>query len=142
MTGQRIRDKKICYNCNSEETYVTKDGRILWHRWIDHIYCHYCYMRLFINPRNNGRTNKKPKPVGYKIKHRIHSLRRIQFRTGRIIVDRNPRVGVCNLCRAVLPFDCRRTNMHHEEYYAEDVMKGALEICPSCHMKITQPWLK
>lgn len=42
-------------------------------------------------------------------------------------------VGVCNLCRAVVPFDCSRTHRHHERYDKDDITKHTIELCSKCH---------
>jgi uncharacterized protein YeaO (DUF488 family) len=47
------------------------------------------------------------------------------------------RGGVCNWCRAVVPFDCKMTNMHHDEnkYDEYNPIKYTIEICVRCHRK-------
>ncbi len=57
------------------------------------------------------------------------------FKGKQILLQYNPKIGVCNLCRKVVPFDCKRTNMHHEEYDNTDPLKHTIEICVGCHCK-------
>lgn len=64
---------------------------------------------------------------------------RIKFKSIRKNV-RIIRTGVCNLCRSVVPFDCQRTHIHHEEYHNDDLTKDTMEICPKCHFYITKPY--
>lgn len=43
------------------------------------------------------------------------------------------RIGVCNWCRSVMPFDCKTTQLHHEEYDDMNPEKHTIELCMSCH---------
>lgn len=64
---------------------------------------------------------------------------RIRFK-GRIIdVGFNPYIGVCNWCRAVVKFDCKKTAMHHDDdrYDDLDPLRYTIELCPKCHRKET-----
>jgi len=56
---------------------------------------------------------------------------------GKYIVIKNPRIGVCNLCRAVKGFDCKRTQMHHDNdiYNINNPIKNTIELCVICHNK-------
>jgi RNase P subunit RPR2 len=54
---------------------------------------------------------------------------------GQTIILEDPKRGVCNLCRAVIPFDCKKTLMHHESYHDNDPLKDTIELCVSCHKK-------
>ena len=65
-----------------------------------------------------------------------HNKRRFKFINQIIFADEPPRIGVCNLCRAVVPFDTKRTNMHHEKYHTNAPLKDTLEVCNSCHNRI------
>jgi len=49
------------------------------------------------------------------------------------VVTSDTYTGVCNNCRAVVPFDCDSTHRHHEEYHQEDALKDTIELCPICH---------
>lgn len=52
-------------------------------------------------------------------------------------LSKDPKIGVCNWCRAVTPFDCNRTSLHHDEnrYNINNPLQYTIEICDSCHMK-------
>jgi hypothetical protein len=43
------------------------------------------------------------------------------------------RIGVCNGCRKVVPFDISKTNMAHIKYDINDLGNYVLELCMSCH---------
>ena len=60
--------------------------------------------------------------------------RRIRFR-GKRVYNKSEvlRIGVCNWCRGVVPFDCKITDTHHESYHEEDPLRDTIEICPKCH---------
>jgi hypothetical protein len=66
----------------------------------------------------------------------ITSKHRLRFKNNRIYSDNIIRVGVCNLCRAVIPFDCKTTHLHHEQYDAKDKARHTIELCDSCHGKL------
>jgi hypothetical protein len=111
-------------NCGSDKTNLGKhklsDGTIKaypgWHRkdGFDGYLCHKCYSRIELGPRNNKR--------------------KLNYRGKRIAIGDNIRIGVCNLCRAVSPFDCDRTVRHHTNGYDDfNKLKDTIEICPRCH---------
>jgi hypothetical protein len=60
-------------------------------------------------------------------------INQIGFRGRKVWLGYDPRSGVCNGCRAVAPFDCDITHMHHEEYDPNDVLSHTIEYCPKCH---------
>jgi hypothetical protein len=46
------------------------------------------------------------------------------------------RVGVCNFCRAVVPFDARQTQRHHiNAVDYDDILKDTIELCAKCHRR-------
>lgn len=65
----------------------------------------------------------------FRVRHRI------TYKRSRIDLTVDPRVGVCNLCRAVMPFDCKRTDIHHLRYNDEYPLRDTLELCIACHLK-------
>jgi len=114
---------RLCYNCGYDNTYVYKNGRSQWHKRNNKLYCHRCYNRIFINPINNPKN------------HIINSPKRIGYKGKQVYIEFNPRIGVCNLCRAVAGVDCKTTHMHHIEYNDDDPLKDTIELCASCHRK-------
>ena len=41
----------------------------------------------------------------------------------------------CRECGAVVGIDCKRTGLHHFQYYDNDPLKDTMELCNSCHRK-------
>lgn len=69
---------------------------------------------------------------------RAYKAKQLYFQTRCVLAsDRPIRIGVCNWCRAVAPFDTKTTHMHHEEYHDDNPLKDAIELCISCHRKET-----
>ena len=116
---------KCCYFCGSNKTRfwnrkTRTKGIVKIERWRyvdDEIFCLNCYERIF-----KPETTKK------------RNSRRLTFEDKVLHVKENPRIGVCNMCRAVFPFDCVKTDMHHEKYNKNNPLKDTLELCPNCHI--------
>lgn len=131
--GQRLYPNRKCDNCGSTKTFVDKRGIEHWRHIRDEfgksirLLCCNCYSRLY--------SNKKEC-------RRIWSEQRIVFKGKERHLDRNPRIGVCNLCRAVRgEINCQtdrlciKTHMHHEAYHEDDILRETIECCQSCHTK-------
>lgn len=90
--------------------------------------CNYCYNSLFLREKKNIQRRK----------HRYNDRRMTVF-GNTLFLDRDPRIGVCNWCRAVTNIDCKRTNLHHDmnRYDLRDPLKYTIELCFSCHRKET-----
>jgi hypothetical protein len=119
---------KCCYFCSSTKTRYwnkkTKTKGIVkeekW-RYVDgEIFCLNCYERIF-----------KPEVI------KKRNSRRVTFGDKVLHVKENPRIGVCNICRAVVPFDCLKTDTHHEKYHIDNPLKDTLEVCSRCHVDLT-----
>lgn len=128
--------EKICSQCGRNKTYVrtvkynTTRGELRYcksehwlHDGLGGWMCHNCRAKLIDNPKESKES------------HHERNARRIKFKDKIIVLDEAPRIGVCNVCRAVVPFDCKATHMNHHEYYESDPRKGALETCPACHKR-------
>lgn len=65
----------------------------------------------------------------------------MKFQGKRVILDRIVRIGVCNWCRAVRPFDTKQTQLHHDDnkYDISDPLKYTIELCAKCHLR--EQWL-
>ena len=123
-----IKNRK-CDNCNSITTSLNVEGYECWYKIKEtpnKFWCKLCYMKKIGNPKFIKENNHK----------------RILFKNKRIYLDIAPRIGVCNLCRSVEPFDCKQTNIHHEKYDDNNPLKYTLEICPKCHQHITVGYIK
>jgi hypothetical protein len=137
MTEDRrfSKDKKICSLCEKDTTVVIRKRKTkpqgykqyLWHRHkqTNKRICHNCYMKLYISSKWN--------PIKNPERHKIYNPRRLKFNGKYILLSRPPRIGVCNWCRAVIPFDCKQTQMHHLFYDPLNPLLHTIEICPRCH---------
>ena len=129
---QKQKVERICSNCDSSvtntQTYKLKDGTLkVSPRWYTNpkggYLCHKCRATLIDHIKWN------------KIHSSVYNTRRFLFRDKQFRANKNPRIGVCNWCRAVCPFDCKKTDLHHVTYHEEDPLKDTIEICNSCHKK-------
>jgi hypothetical protein len=124
LLGSNPRFKRVCYGCGEDKTYVwkSKEGytKYNWHlnRGTDLVLCHYCYVDIMQHEQHKERMST-----------------RVSYRKDRIITHKVVRIGVCNLCRAVLPFDCKKTDLNHYTYNDNNPLEGILETCVSCHSK-------
>jgi hypothetical protein len=126
--GYRNRKvKNICIACDTEVTYINKDGSEHWRYHDGYIFCKNCYAKYVYDPTKPERWNKK-----YAI---INDPKRINFKGKNKRLKINPRKGVCSLCGAMKGIDCKRTAMHHLIYDESDPLANTIELCLSCHMK-------
>ena len=110
--------KKICAGCDSKKTRVRKNGYSQWYFWDSEYLCQTCYDRYIWHPISSAKHNHVKNP------------KRISFRNKRIVLDKDPRKGICKMCG-------RRglTHMHHYKYDRNKPEKYTIELCPSCHAK-------
>lgn len=119
-------DKRVCYACGSRNTALYKGQFPAWHYNRDadgnvlHQLCNACRQSILI------RYEKIELDKAYKAKQ-------IYFKTRCVKVGYAPRIGVCNWCRAVYPFDTKLTHMHHEAYDVDSPANHIIELCISCH---------
>lgn len=126
LTNISISLGRFCFTCGSNETYIEKNGKHHWylnHDSEDNALCSKCYSRYFDNPSKNKKWNP------------INRAKILTFKGRNLKLGSNPRIGVCNLCRAVRLFDCKRTAMHHDEgrYDDNNPLRYTIESCPRCH---------
>lgn len=130
----KVKEKRICNRCGSTETrlerQIRQNGKICeYPRWFRDkekgcgLMCDKCRSKYVDHPKQN------------KQKRQEENKRRVQFRKKAVILKTSPRIGVCNLCRAVAPFDCKRTDMHHDYYDEANPLTGTIEVCIPCHRK-------
>jgi hypothetical protein len=121
-----LTEQKKCVNCNTTETYVNRKGYEVWRNdEKGNVLCKRCWQNLIANPKYNPAGHKKFNP------------RRLTFKNKQIFIPYDFRTGVCNLCRAVFPFDTAKVDFHHEKYDESDPLKYTIEICASCHVRET-----
>lgn len=62
---------------------------------------------------------------------------RIKFKGKTMLLDKNPRTNICQLCGRKYPDDLpTQTALHHTKYDTNDPLKHTIELCSSCHAKI------
>jgi len=136
----RPKIERICSNCKSKTTkthqntrvridgtvappydHWYKDGKGGWH-------CHDCHQNLVSNVKWNP------------IAHAKYNPRRLTYKGKVVMLKEERRIGVCNLCRAIVGeidaqvgMPCQRTNMHHLEYHDDNVLEDTIELCMRCH---------
>lgn len=127
MTGKRkLSIEYICDNCGSDKTYMKSDGREVWAIHDDRVYCNKCDCQV-----------RKNTP-GFQASVIRASQNKIRFYNERVKTPDNPRTGICSKCGAVKGIDCKRTSIHHEQYDRNDPLSNTIELCNSCHAKITR----
>lgn len=119
---------RVCSKCGSETTQIRKDryheGYQRW-RFDDNgnVLCTKCYTHYVLNPKRVETGYWKQfhhRQTYYKGKARAHK--------------QNPRTGICSVCGKTGKY---QTHMHHEQYDDNDILKYTVELCGSCHAKIT-----
>jgi len=69
-------------------------------------------------------------------KEAIRRRQTISYKGLDIFLGYDPRIGVCNICRAVRGWDCSKTVMHHELYDDSNPLAHTIEVCIPCHYGI------
>jgi len=93
--------------------------------------------------RDSVKERKRIYAINYRNdnKEKIRDTRRqttkrcIRYKNTLMLLDEPLRIGVCNWCRRVVPFDTMQTQLHHDEnrYDDADVLRYTIELCNSCH---------
>lgn len=122
MKKGKIYLNRVCYACGANSSHLSKKGVQIWypnHDKDNNYLCTKCYMKYLRNP----------------IFHEKRKGKRIGFRGKEKRMKTERKIGVCNWCRAVVPFDTKRTHMHHDEdrYDENDPERYAIELCMTCH---------
>jgi len=103
-----------------------------WHNHDGYWYCNTCYMKYVRNPAKL-----------YQEYNKDYKSRRLLFRDTRLILDRNPRKGVCSRCgkkNGEIFINTKgresivQTHLHHTEYDPNDPLAHTVELCESCHL--------
>lgn len=121
---ESIKNRR-CYECgNSDPNPNGKEKYWMRNKEKEGWLCVRCYAKLYRHPMNNPR--------------------RFAFRDKIVFAIEFPRIGVCNLCRAIRgEVDaqtgklCQFTGLHHEKYEADNPQAHTIEVCNRCHGKIT-----
>jgi hypothetical protein len=113
---------KQCAACDSTTTQIHSNGYPQWRDHDGECMCHNCYTRYVWSPI----LNKKWNP------------RRLVYKGKTVLLSENPRKGKCKKCGKKIGHGVKITQMHHKEYHDEDVLKDSIELCASCHGKVSQ----
>ncbi len=135
-----LENKKICAACDSETTYITKQGYEFWHNHDGYRLCQNCYVK-YVQPSKSKEDIRKSN-----IKtHRKWSPRRITFKGKRVLTYGVLRKGKCSKCGKKIGDEyinrkgeidlIKRTNMHHWFYLIIMPWSCTEELCVPCHRK-------
>lgn len=137
--NSQLEAKGICSECEATETYSN------WHRdeqgngWL----CKKCYMKFWFRKHSDAVER------GYRLrvekgKSYLYSEKYLAFKDQNKRLTMTSRTGICNFCRAVVGQInaqteklCKRAEMHHELYDEKNPSSHILELCKSCHAKVT-----
>lgn len=142
-----------CIECNSDTSYIDKNGYVKWYRSKDKdgFLCMKCYLILVSNPKHHPkkfmRTGISKMPGYTKMHNDKNHPRRIQFKDRRLMLKENPRIGFCNLCKKFIGDEyvnfrgeiakIKITHMHHMNYNEDNPLQDTIELCASCHAKVS-----
>lgn len=119
-----------CLFCDKTERNET-GWKEHWRKYKDGYVCNTHYQKYVNNPR-------RPKEYYYNSRKQIQQ-RIIEFCKLDIILTFNPRKGYCKLCsNNIHDGSCKLTSLHHWFYLRIMPWACTIEICNSCHMKITR----
>jgi len=117
---------RVCLKCGSNTTYIDSRNYEHWHIFNDGHICSKCWHKYIGNPRV------------------------MVFKDTRVRLKDGPRKGKCLKCGKGIGDEyinahgkvavIKKTNMHHEQYHNDNVLKDAIEVCVSCHSK--ESWIK
>lgn len=124
---------RICLFCGTTESkgwYLNHDGT-------ENSLCRRCFDRHIRDPSPERQKAHREYWHKHPEKQKMSNERRITFKNKTVKISNALRTGVCNLCRAVAPFDTKITHMHHEKYDGENPAAYTIEVCTRCHRGIT-----
>lgn len=141
---------RICSECKSTTTNISKTGKIKWYNTKTRIICSRCYNKQYTksNPeyfkeyRITHHDHRRKYNDQWKIDNREKYLeqckrvnrKKIRFKTTRPITSKNPRIGICSKCkRTVESGEIKVTNMHHIKYDESNPLAYTVELCVRCH---------
>lgn len=143
---------RICSECKSSKTQVTKTGKTQWYNTKTNILCNKCYNKQYSknNPeyfkqyRKDNHDHRRKYDDQWRIDNREKYLeqckrvnrKKIRFKNTRPITTKSPRTGICSKCkRSVGSGEIKVTNMHHTKYDESDPLAHTIELCVRCHTK-------
>jgi hypothetical protein len=129
-------EKRFCVNCKNTTTFIRKHNNSpLWHIVNNEIWCSRCYNKEIIAKKWN------------KIYGNKYKIRRITFKDKRVYMTEDHRTGVCSICKRSKGDEyinyrgksavVKQIDKHHIKYNENDPLKDTIELCASCHGKIS-----
>ncbi len=104
------------------------------------------------DPKYQGRYREYDKIYSRKQYYEQRRYKELLFKNKRLILKDEPKTGVCQMCKKKVgdQFIAWRgkiktikfTHIHHTKYNNDDPLKDTMELCPSCHCKITMGYWK
>ncbi len=122
----RLPKNHVCAVCDSTTTTN-------WHLHDEYWYCNICYTKHVRNPAKL-----------YQEYNKNYKSRRLLFQDTRLILDHNPRNGVCSKCgkkngekfiNTKGKESIVQTHLHHIEYDPNNPLAHTVELCEGCHLK-------
>ena len=96
------------------------------------VLCKKCWAKLHAREVRKNRTRKDWSDIYHKSSKRTFTF--VPKRTSKTL-PYEIKIGVCNWCRAVVPFDTPKTHIHHVEYDMSNPSANIIEVCVKCHWK-------
>ena len=149
-----------CIVCNSDKTYIRKNGYECWFNYRDGKICNKCYFKLIANPRyyKNNRSKSIENALKWyknnpdkakkmmekwreknldelKVYRNVYNQKKLVYKGKTVILKENPRTGQCSKCKRKVGEGIKLTVMHHLKYHDEDPLKDTIELCVRCHNK-------
>jgi hypothetical protein len=141
MRKLTTEDKRVCYVCNSNQTYMKNGIHPMWftNKPTDLFICAKCHKKYFW-------TRKIPQ-IKTKEAIKLTNQKAIFYKQKHKRLPSNPRKGICSNCNKQIGDEyinskgevarIKYTNIHHLEYDDNNLLKDTVELCASCHGKET-----
>lgn len=133
---------RICAKCGLKTRLVLRKNGKYYYDWRNvngECWCFKCWNRIISAPK----MNKKWNPIHKK----IYGKRRFQFKDKSVYHTEVPRTGQCTVCRKRIGDTylnkrwkeriIKLTHMHHIDYHENSPIDETVELCVSCHGKVS-----
>src|SRR5262245_62037257 len=134
--GGLIFNGIICYKCRSNQTHPGRGGYSNWYYRLgkDKPLCKVCYNTLFRTKKYRERDPNKWKE--YNKRYLRAYMSQMFAYKGKMISGFRALTGNCSQCsNNIHDGSCKRTSMHHNQYFIIFRWFGRVELCNSCHSK-------
>jgi|SRR5215211_233790 len=135
-------EDRLCVKCGKKTRLVLRENGKYYYDWrnIDgEPWCFKCWNRIISAPKMNKKWNA--------IHHKIYGKRRFQFKDKSLHHTEVPRIGQCTVCRKRIGDKylnkrwkekiIKSTSLHHIEYHEDKPIADTVELCISCHGKVS-----